>query len=59
MDALNWAFGRVLSQYNNDSKLRPVAFFSVKYFVLECNYKIYNKELLAIVKALKEWRPKL
>jgi hypothetical protein len=27
--------------------------------VLKCNYKIYNKELLTIVKALKEWRPKL
>jgi len=27
--------------------------------VPEYNYKIYNKELLAIVKALEEWRLKL
>jgi hypothetical protein len=25
----------------------------------ECNYKIYDKELLAIVKAFEEWRPEL
>ena len=25
----------------------------------EYNYKIYDKELLAIIKALEEWRPKL
>ena len=59
IDVLNWASGGVLSQYNNDGKLRLVAFFSIKYFMLKCNYKIYNKELLAIVKALEEWRPKL
>ena len=58
-DILNWASGGVLSQYNDDGKLRPVAFFSVKHSVLECNYEIYDKELLAIIKALKEWRPKL
>jgi len=53
-DALNWASGGVLSQYNNDGKLRPVAFFSAKHSVLKCNYKIYDKELLAIVKALEK-----
>jgi len=25
----------------------------------ECNYEIYDKELLAIIKALKEWQPEL
>ncbi len=25
----------------------------------ECNYEIYDKELLAIVKAFEEWRPEL
>jgi hypothetical protein len=25
----------------------------------ECNYAIYNKELMAIVKAFEEWRPEL
>ena len=34
-------------------------FFSAKYSAPKYNYKIYNKELLIIVKALKEWRLKL
>ena len=25
----------------------------------ECNYEIYNKKLLAIIKAFEEWRPEL
>jgi len=49
----------VLYQAGKDSKLKPVVFFSAKHSALEYNYKIYNKELLAIIKALKEWRPKL
>jgi hypothetical protein len=58
-DASNWASGGVLSQYNDDGKLRSVAFFSSKHTAPECNYEIYDKELLAIVKALEEWRPEL
>ncbi len=27
--------------------------------VHECNYEIYDKELLTIVKVFKEWRPEL
>jgi len=44
----------VLYQASKDSKLKPVAFFSAKHSAPEYNYKIYNKELLAIIKALKE-----
>ena len=58
-DASNWASGGVLSQYDENGKLRPVAFFSAKHSSAECNYEIYDKELLAIVKALEEWRPEL
>ena len=50
----------VLSQYNSkDGKLYPVAFFSRKHSPQEINYKIYDKELLAIIKAFEEWRPML
>ena len=58
-DASNWASGGVLSQYDKDNKLKPVAFFSSKHSAQECNYEIYDKELLAIIKALEEWRPEL
>jgi hypothetical protein len=32
---------------------------SAKHTPAECNYEIYDKELLAIFKAFKEWRPEL
>ena len=34
----------------------PVAYYSWKMILAELNYNIYNKELLGIVTALKEWR---
>ena len=49
----------MLYQANKSSKLKPVAFFSAKHLAPKYNHKIYNKELLAIVKALKEWHSKL
>ena len=38
---------------------RPVAYFSKKMSPAECNYDIYDKELLAIVKSFEELRPEL
>ncbi len=58
-DASDWASGGVLSQYDSQGNLHPVAFFSAKHSPTECNYEIYDKELLAIVKAFEEWRPEL
>jgi transposase InsO family protein len=58
-DASDWASGGILSQYDDDGSLRPVAYFSSKHLAPECNYEIYDKELLAIIKALEEWRPEL
>ena len=36
-----------------------MAFFSKKHAPAECNYPIYDKELLAIIRCLKEWEAKL
>lgn len=58
-DASDWASGGVLSQYDDNNVLRPVAYFSSKHSAAECNYEIYDKELLAIIKCLEEWRPEL
>ena len=49
----------VLSQYGEDGLLHPVAFFSRKLIAAECNYNIYDKELLAIIRCFEEWRPEL
>jgi hypothetical protein len=57
-DSLDYVQGGVLSQMK-DGILHPVAFFSRKLTPAECNYKIYDKELLAIVNCLEHWRPEL
>ena len=49
----------VLSQYGDDGLLYPIAYFSTKMNAAELNYDIYNKELLAIIRAFEEWRPEL
>jgi hypothetical protein len=44
----------VLSQYDNNDILYPVAYFSRKHSLAEINYEIYDKRLLAIIQAFKE-----
>jgi len=46
-----------LSQRDNEGVLHPMAYYSKKHSPAECNYNIYDKELMAIIKALEEWRP--
>ena len=49
----------VLSQEDNNGILHPVAFFSKRMVSAECNYEIYNKELLAIIWCFEKWRSEL
>src|SRR4029077_437497 len=49
----------VMSQRDDDGILHPVAFFSKKHSPAECNYEIYDKELMAIIQCFKEWRSEL
>ena len=53
-DSSDFAVGAVYSQLGEDGRWRPVAFFSRKLTPAELNYEIYDKELLAIVIALRE-----
>jgi hypothetical protein len=53
-DAFNLVIMVVLSQYDNDGIVIPVAYFSRKYSLVEIYYKIYNEELILIVCAFKE-----
>ena len=51
----NYVNTGVLSQQGDDSLLHSVAYFSCRMAPADCNYKIYNKELLAIICYFKEW----
>ena len=47
--------GAILSQKQDDDKWHPVAYMSHSMDGAQRNYHIYNKELMAVVEALKEW----
>ena len=55
-DASDEAIGATLNQKGDDEKLRPTAYYSRKMTAPETNYDIHDKELLAIVEALRHWR---
>jgi len=55
-DASNYVTAGILSQPRRDGKLHPVAYQSKTMTKAQCNYDVHDKELLAIVKALKDWR---
>ncbi|KAH0610717.1 uncharacterized protein H6S33_011144 [Morchella sextelata] len=54
-DASDYVSAGVLSQYDDNGTLRPVAYFSKKHSLTECNYEIYHEELLAIIRSFEEW----
>lgn len=57
VDASDSGLGAVLSQRcPKDQKLHPCAFYSRRLTPAEINYDIGNRELLAVVSALREWR---
>ena len=58
VDASGYALGGVLSQLHDD-KWHSVTFILHTMTDAELNYDIYDKEHLAIMYALKEWRPYL
>ena len=58
IDASDFVVAEVFSQ-KHGKMLRSVAYFSKKMTPAECNYMIYDKELLVIVKSFEIWRPEL
>jgi len=56
-DSSDFASGAVLSQQlPGEEKWHPVAFYSKSLSPVERNYEIHDKEMLAIIHALEEWR---
>ena len=58
-DASDYVSAGILSQYDAEGILHPVAFCSKKHSPAKCNYEIYDKELMAIVRCFELWRPQL
>ena len=56
IDAFDERLKEILSQYDVDDLLHFVIFFFKKMIFVECNYEIYDKELLAIIKVFEKWR---
>jgi len=56
VDTSDYATEGVLSMEGEDGKWRLVAFLSKSLNETERNYKIHDKEMLAIIRGLKAWR---
>ena len=54
-DASDYALAAILSMYNPDSELHPIAFHSRTFSSTELNYDVHDKELLAIYEAFWRW----
>ena len=55
-DASDFAIGEVLLMKCKDKKWRPVAYISKLLNKANRNYKIHDKEMLAIIRYLKVWK---
>ena len=44
----------ILSQQHSDTEWYSVAYFSKTIAFTECNYEIHDKEMLAIIRSLKQ-----
>jgi hypothetical protein len=56
MNALDFAIRACLNQLNKNDKNKPIAYYFKKLSLVELNYDIYNKELLAIVITFEQWQ---
>ena len=56
MDASDYATKGVLSMECEDGKWRPVTYLSKLLNKMERNYKIHDKEMLAVIRGLENWK---
>jgi len=54
-DASKYACRAVLLQLDTNGDIHPCGYLSKSFDETERNYKIYDRELLAIIRALTEW----
>ena len=56
VDISDYAIGEVLSMKCEDGKWRLVTFLSKSLSETERNYEIHDKEMLVVIRGLKNWR---
>ena len=56
VDVLDYITDGVLSMKYKDERWRLVTFLSKSLNKTEKNYKIHNKEILAVIRGLENWR---
>ncbi len=54
INVFDYVMIEVMSQRDDNDQLRFMIYFSFKMLLTECNYEIYDKKLLAIIKAFEE-----
>lgn len=55
-DASDFAISGILYQLGDDNERHPIAFFSRKLDTAEINYDIHDKEMLAVMASLRDFR---
>jgi hypothetical protein len=58
-DSSDFVSAEILSQMRKNNELHSVTFFSKNLVSIECNYEIYDKELLTIVRCFEQWKSEL
>jgi hypothetical protein len=58
-DSFDYASIEILSQKENDDLIKSITYFFKTLSSVECNYEIYDKELLAIIRCFEQWRVEL
>ncbi len=54
-DSFNYVNNDILSQYDDEETLHSIIYYSKNLSLAECNYEIYDKKLLAIIRVFKHW----
>jgi hypothetical protein len=59
IDSFDYVSIEILSQKENYDLIKSIIYFSKTLFFVECNYEIYDKKLLTIIRCFEQWRVKL
>ncbi len=56
INSFNYVNDNILSQYDDKETLHLMIYYSKNLSLAECNYEIYDKKLLAIIRVFKHWQ---